>query len=59
VTTGTIAKYKKASATRGLWSWLFGHGWSGAGGATANSGRKVGFQKSDGLRLGADRLSRV
>ena len=26
-------KYKKASATRlGLWSWLFGHGWSGAGG---------------------------
>jgi hypothetical protein len=27
-------KYKKASTSRvGLWSWLFGHGWSGAGGS--------------------------
>jgi hypothetical protein len=27
-------KYKKATQTRpGLWSWLFGHGWSGAGGS--------------------------
>jgi len=26
-------KNKKATTTRGLWSWLFGHGWSGAGGA--------------------------
>jgi hypothetical protein len=27
-------KYKKASPSRvGLWSWLFGHGWSGAGGS--------------------------
>jgi len=27
-------KYKNASAKRvGLWSWLFGHGWSGAGGS--------------------------
>jgi len=26
-------KYKKATSARGLWSWLFGHGWSGAGGS--------------------------
>ncbi|MEO6113602.1 MAG: hypothetical protein ABIP07_04035 [Sphingomicrobium sp.] len=33
VKKGTIMKIKKAGATRGLWSWLFGHGWSGGGGS--------------------------
>jgi len=33
-------KYKKATSARGLWSWLFGHGYSGAGGTGwLNSGR--------------------
>ena len=30
---GTIMKNKNTRPTKvGLWSWLFGHGWSGAGG---------------------------